>query len=161
ARRVDRDRRRYPRTPVARPPPGLAGACHARRLDPARRLQLQRGSNVPAAHPDLLRPHGAGPRHARGAISAGPRGAAAGSVQVQVKRAANNGLGGSTYGETSIFLMLDSTHYAEVFIASGKLTAWLNTGGGESNQTPSWPGYNAANMQWLRFREAGGRLYWE
>ena len=61
-------------------------------------------------------------------------------------------------GETSIFLMLDSTHYAELFIASGKLTAWLNTGTGESNQTPSWPGYSATNMQWLRFRESGGRL---
>ena len=52
-----------------------------------------------------------------------------------MKRAANNGLGGSTYGETSIFLTLDSTHYAELFIASGSLTAWLNTGGGESNIT--------------------------
>jgi hypothetical protein len=26
---------------------------------------------------------------------------------------------------------------------------------------PSWPAYNATGMQWLRFRESAGTLYWE
>jgi hypothetical protein len=78
-----------------------------------------------------------------------------------VKHAANSGLGGSTYGETSLFLMADATHYLEFFVAGGSLTAWVNNGSGEVNLTPSWPAYSATNMQWLRFRESGGSLYFE
>ncbi len=83
------------------------------------------------------------------------------AVRVRVLRAANNGLGGSTFGETSVLLRADATHYAEFFIASGRLTAWVNSGSGAVNLTPSWPAYSSTTMQWLRFRETGGTLYWE
>ena len=83
------------------------------------------------------------------------------SVQIQVKRAADAGKGGSTFGETSLYLQLDATHYAYFFIASSTLTAWVNKGSGETNLTSSWPAYNSTNQQWLRFREASGTLYFE
>ena len=69
--------------------------------------------------------------------------------------------GGSTYGETAVFVRKDATHYAYFFIAGGSLTAWVNKGSGEVNLTTGWPAYSSANMQWLRFRESGGTLYWE
>ena len=47
------------------------------------------------------------------------------------------------------------------FVAGSSLTAWENTGSGEVNLTPSWPGYNPTAMQWLRFRESGGTLFFE
>jgi len=47
------------------------------------------------------------------------------------------------------------------FIAGGALTAWVNNGSGEVNLTPSWPRYSATTMQWLRFRESGGTMFWE
>jgi hypothetical protein len=34
-------------------------------------------------------------------------------------------------------------------------------GSSEVNLTPNWPAYNPTQMQWLRFREAGGTLSWE
>ena len=83
------------------------------------------------------------------------------SLQIQVKRAANAGKGGSTFGETSLYLQLDATHYAYFFFASGTLTAWINKGSGETNLTSSWPAYNSTNQQWLRFRESSGTLYFE
>jgi len=78
-----------------------------------------------------------------------------------MKRAANAGLGGTTYGETAVFLALDATHYAYFFVGSGTLTAWVNAGSGDVNLTPTWPGYSATTIQWLRFRESGGMLYFE
>ena len=60
-----------------------------------------------------------------------------------------------------MFLWIDDTHYAEFFVAGSSLTAWVRNGAGETNLTPSWPRYSAATMQWLRFRESGGTLYWE
>ena len=83
------------------------------------------------------------------------------AVALQVKRAANLGRGGTSYGETSVILRVDDTHYASFFIAGGSLSAWVNRGTGESNLTPTWPAYNATTMRWLRFREAAGVLYWE
>jgi hypothetical protein len=59
-------------------------------------------------------------------------------------------------------LRLDSTHLAEFFFAGGALTAWTDNGSGtEVNLTPNWPRYDAAAMQWVRFRETGGQLYFE
>ena len=49
------------------------------------------------------------------------------------------------------------TVQAEVTDASRRVI----NGSGEVNLTPNWPAYNASQMQWLRFREAGGTLYWE
>ncbi|MGZ0145905.1 nucleoside hydrolase [Kribbella sp. WER1] len=83
------------------------------------------------------------------------------SVQVQLVRPANGGAGGTAYGETSVIIRQDATHYAELFVAGGSLTAWYNSGSGEVNLTPSWPRYSATSQQWLRFREAEGKLYWE
>jgi purine nucleosidase len=140
---------------------GLNENFDSNTLDPGVWSLIQGGSTVAAANQELEITHPAGSWTKSGVVSAVTEDATGRSVQVQLKRAANNGLGGSTYGETTIYLMLDSTHYASFFVASGKLTAWVNTGGGESNQTPSWPTYNATNMQWLRFRESAGRLYWE
>ena len=45
-------------------------------------------------------------------------------VQLHLVRAANAGTGGSTYGETSLIIRQDATHYAEFFVAGGTLTAW-------------------------------------
>mgnify|MGYP003348841826 CR=1 FL=1 len=56
---------------------------------------------------------------------------------------------------------LDSTHYAEMFFASGSLTAHINSGAGDVNLNPAWPTYNATSMQWVRIREASGTLYFE
>jgi hypothetical protein len=47
------------------------------------------------------------------------------------------------------------------FVAGGALTAWVANGSSSVNLTPSWPAYSSASMQWLRFRESAGTLYWE
>ena len=143
------------------PSPGLSDTFDSNTLDPSRWVTAQSGSMVAAANQQLEITHLAGPWTKGSIHSASTLDATGKSVQVQVKRAANGGLGGSTYGETSIYLSLDSTHYATFFIAGGSLTAWIANGSGETNLTPNWPAYNSANMQWLRFRESGGRLYWE
>ena len=41
------------------------------------------------------------------------------------------------------------------------MSAWVNSGSGQVNLTPGWPHYSSTTMQWLRFREAAGILYWE
>jgi hypothetical protein len=119
------------------------------------------GSTVAAASQELQITHPAGSWTKGMVESATPHDQTGRSLQVQVKRAANAGLGGSTFGETSVFLWLDATHYVELFIAGGSLSAWVNSGSGEVNLTPTWPSYNATAMQWLRFRESGGKLYFE
>jgi hypothetical protein len=130
-------------------------------IDPARWTAVPNGSSVVAANQELEITHLAG-SWTKGAIqSVSPHDQTGRSLQLQMKRAANNGLGGSTYGETSVFLSLDATHYVKFFVAGGSLTAWVSNGAGEVNITPSWPGYSATNVQWLRFRESGGTLYWE
>ena len=83
------------------------------------------------------------------------------SLQLQVKRPANAGQGGATYGETSIMLSSDSTHRLNFFMAGNSVTAWIDNGTVTTNLTPSWPRYDPAAMQWLRFRESGGTVYWE
>jgi hypothetical protein len=83
------------------------------------------------------------------------------AVRVQVNRAANDGRGGAAYGETSVLVQRDGTHYAEFFFAGGSLSAWVNRGAGSINLTPSWPAYNPTAMRWVRFREAGGTLFYE
>jgi hypothetical protein len=140
---------------------GLNDTFDANVIDPSRWSITQSGSTVAAAGQELEITHPAGVWTKGSLRSTSTFDAAGKSVQVQLKRAANGGLGGSTYGETTIHLLLDTGHYATFFVAGGSLTAWLNTGSGEANLTPAWPAYNATNMQWLRFRESGGRLYWE
>jgi inosine-uridine nucleoside N-ribohydrolase len=123
---------------------------------------IQGGSTVACANQELEITHAPGTIWTKGGLqSAQPYDQTGKSVQVQVKRAANNGLGGATYGETSVLIQLDTTHFAEFFLAGGALTAWVNAGSGQVNLTPSWPHYSSTTMQWLRFREAAGILYWE
>jgi inosine-uridine nucleoside N-ribohydrolase len=130
-------------------------------LDPSRWIVSASGSTVAAAGQELEITHPAGPWTKGSVTSATAHDQRGRSLQLQMRRAANNGLGGSTYGETTVYLTRDGTHWVSFFAASGSLTAWSNSGGGEMNLTPSWPGYNATNQQWLRFREAGGTIYWE
>ena len=140
---------------------GPSDSFDSNSLDPSVWVASSGGSSVVAANQELEITHPAG-GWTKGMLSSVAAFDATGrSVQVQVVRAANNGLGGSTYGETSVYLWLDSSHYAEFFIASGCLTAFVNGGSGEVNLTPGWPKYSAATMQWLRFREASGTLYFE
>ena len=130
-------------------------------IDPTMWVATPSGSTVAAANQELEITHPAG-GWTNGALqSVGTYDQTGKSVQVQVKRAANLGAGGATYGETSIYLWQDATHYAEFFIAGSALTAWTAGGAAATNLTPSWPAYNATAMQWLRFRESGGTLYFE
>ncbi len=130
-------------------------------IDPTKWTVTPNGSTVAAANQELEITH-TGSSWTKGTIqSVGVYNQTGKSVQVQVKRAANNGLSGATYGETAIYLWVDSTHYAYFFIASGTLTAWVNSGSGEVNLTSNWPAYSATAMQWVRFRESGGTLYFE
>jgi hypothetical protein len=130
-------------------------------LDLTRWVAVPEGSTVAVANNELAITHPAG-GWTRGTLRAATahdqRGRA---LQVQVKRAANDGRGGTTFGETTVRLALDSTHEVSFFIAGGALTAWVVNGSSEVNLTPSWPTYNPTQMQWLRFREAGGTLFWE
>jgi hypothetical protein len=83
------------------------------------------------------------------------------TVSVQLKRAANAGQGGSTFGETSVILQADDSHQLQFFVAGGSMTAWIENGSTETNLNPSWPRYDPAAMQWLRFRLAGGQVVFE
>jgi len=130
-------------------------------IDPAEWAISGSGSTVSASNQELEIRHPAGGWTKGSITTVTPYDQTGKSVQIQVIRAANNGLGGSTYGETSLYLWLDATHYAEFFIAGGSLTAWVDKGAGATNLTPTWPRYSASAMQWLRFRESGGVLYWE
>jgi hypothetical protein len=118
------------------------------------------GSRVAAANQELEITHPGG-AWSRGLLVSAPYDQTGRSVSVQLKRAANAGQGGSSYGETGVFLRRDSTHYVYFFAAGGALTAWVNKGSGEANLTSSWPRYSATAMQWLRFRESFGTLYFE
>lgn len=130
-------------------------------LDPDRWLVTRDESAVGVAGGQLQISHPAGDWTV-GAVQSATRFDQSGrAVQVQLLRAANNGRGGSTYGETSVIIRLDSTRYVEFWIAGGAITAWSHSGTGAVNLTPSWPAYSPAAMRWLRFRESGGRLYWE
>jgi len=141
--------------------PGPSDTFDSNSLDSSVWVAASGGSTVAAVNQELEITHPAG-GWTKGTLSSVSSFDATGrSVQVQLKRAANNGLGGSTYGETSLYLWLDSTHYVEFFVASGCLTAFVNGGSGEVNLTPGWPKYSATTMQWLRFREASGTLYFE
>jgi len=142
--------------------PGPNDTFDTNTIDPAKWSVILDGSSVAAANQELEITHAAGTTWTKGTVQSAVAYDQTGkTVQVQVKRAANNGLGGPTYGETSVFLWLDASHYAEFFIAGGSLTAWANSGSGQVNLTPGWPTYASTSMQWLRFREAGGTLYWE
>ncbi len=119
------------------------------------------GSSVTAIRDQLEISHPPG-GWTRGTLQSAFRFDATGrSVQVQLKRAANGGAGGSTYGETSFILSLDATHQLEFFVAGGSLTAWVDDGSTSTNLTPSWPRYDPNAMQWLRFRASGGSIIWE
>ena len=150
-------------TTPAPPPPGFApnDTFDSAPLDPAKWLVGGSGSTVAVANAELEITHAPGAWTKGYVTSASPYDQTGRSVQVQMKRAANSGQGGSTYGETSIYLMRDSTHWISFFAAGGSLTAWSNSGSGEVNLTPAWPAYNSTSQQWLRFREASGRIYWE
>jgi hypothetical protein len=130
-------------------------------IDPAKWVVTSAGSNVAAVNQELEITHVSGAWTTGTIQSVAPYNETGRAVQVQLKRAANNGLGGATFGETTIYLWVDATHYVQFFVASGSLSAWVNSGSGQVNLTPNWPAYTAVNMQWLRFRESGGTLYWE
>ena len=129
-------------------------------LDPVAWKVTQSGSAVAAANQELEITHPAG-AWTKGVLASAAYDQTGKAVQVQLKRAADDGQGGSTYGETAIFLRLDTSHYAYFFVAGGSLTAWVNKGSGESNLTSGWPRYSPTTMQWLRFRESAGTLYFE
>jgi hypothetical protein len=146
------------------PPPPSSGpndTFDSAPLDSTRWVVSASGSSVAVANGELEITHAAGNWTKAGVSSASPHDQTGRSIQVQMKRAANAGQGGSTYGETSVYLVRDSTHYVSFFAAGGSLTAWVNKGSGETNLTPSWPRYDSTNQQWLRFREAAGTIYWE
>ncbi len=130
-------------------------------IDPARWNVGGSGSTVAAANGQLEIAHAAGAWTNGSLTTTATHDQTGRSVQLRVRRAANNGLGGSSFGETSIRLQVDTSHYAEFFVAGGAISAWVNQGSGASNLTPSWPAYSSTTMQWLRFRESGGRLYLE
>ena len=143
------------------PPLLLNETFDANVIDPTKWLAVTGGSTVVAANQQLEISHPPGPWTTGSLQSVTPHDQTNRVLQLQLKRAANNGLGGTTFGETSVFLWRDPTHYAEFFIAGGSLTALMNGGSGEVNLTPSWPGYSATSNQWVRFRESAGTLYWE
>ena len=145
----------------ATPPPSLNETFDANLIDPTKWLAVTGGSTVTAANQQLEISHPPGPWTTGSLQSVTAHDQTNRVLQLQLKRAANNGLGGTTFGETSVFLWRDPTHYAEFFIAGGSLTALINSGSGEVNLTPSWPRYSATSSQWLRFRESAGTLYWE
>lgn len=130
-------------------------------IDPAKWTTVNSGSSVAAASQQLQITHPAGAWTSGTLRSVAAFTATGKTVQVQVVRAANNGVGGATFGETTVVLRLDATHFVEFFIAGSSLTAWVNSGSGAVNKTPAYPAYNASTMQWLRFRESAGTLYWE
>jgi hypothetical protein len=132
-------------------------------LDPSRWTATPNGSTVAAANQELEITHPAG-SWTKGMLESAPYEQAGRSVRLHVIRPANEAKSTqSGFGETSVTLWVDSTHFAEFFFASGSLTAWSDNGSssGEVNLTPSWPAYNPATMQWLRFRESGGTLYFD
>lgn len=146
------------------PPPSSAGPSDtfdANVIDPAKWSVTSSGSTVSAASGELLITHPAG-SWTKGLVeSAAPYDQTGKAVQVQVKRPANGGSGGSTFGETSIDIRADNSHYAEFFFAGGSLTPWVNKGSGETRLTSGWPAYSPTAMQFVRFREAGGTLFYE
>jgi hypothetical protein len=147
----------------AGPPGGPNDNFNSNALDPAKWAATSSGSTVIAANQELEIAHPAGP-WTSGTVVSAPFDATGRSVQVHVIRPANGGQSnGTEYGETSVILWADSTHMAEIYFAGGALTAWSadGTGSGEVNLTPNWPRYNPSAMQWVRFRESGGMLYFE
>ena len=130
-------------------------------IDPSQWNVGGSGSTVAAANGQLEITHAAGAWTNGSVVTTATHDQTGRSVQLRVRRAANNGLGGASFGETSIRLQVDTAHYAELFVASGAISAWVNQGSGATNLTPNWPGYSSTTMQWLRFRESGGRLYLE
>ncbi len=140
---------------------GPNDAFDSNTISPSQWTVTTAGSTVTAAHQQLEITHPSGGLTSGTLASATPHDQTGKALQVQVKRAANNGRGGKTYGETSLFLRRDATHYATFFIANGNLTAVVRNGGGEVKLTHNRPAYTPAAMQWLRFREQSGRLYWE
>ncbi len=130
-------------------------------IEPAQWIPLLDGSTIVAADKELQISHPPGAWTNAMLKSAYPFNQVGRSVQVQVLRAANNGDGGATFGETTVRLRADATHEAQFFIAGSAISAWVNAGAGLTNLTPSYPAYNVTAMQWLRFRESAGILYWE
>ncbi len=130
-------------------------------IDQAQWIPLLNGSTIAAANQELQISHPAGGWTSALLRSAYPFNQVGRSVQLQVLRPANDGAGGATFGETTVRLRVDATHEVQFFIAGAALTAWVNTGAGLTNLTPSYPAYSANAMQWLRFRESAGTFYWE
>jgi inosine-uridine nucleoside N-ribohydrolase len=130
-------------------------------IDPAQWASSLNGSTIQAANQELQISHPAGGWTSATLRSAAPFNQVGRSVQVQVLRPANNSVGGATFGETTVRLRADATREIQFLIAGGALTAWVDTGAGLTNLTPSYPAYNVTAMQWLRFRESAGILYWE
>jgi hypothetical protein len=147
-------------------PPGPSDNFDSNSLNPAVWSTSSTGSTVAAANQELEITHPGG-AWTTGTLTSNPFDITSHAVQVQVKRPAGGdvstacGSGMTCYGETSVFLWLDSSHYAELFFAGNALTAWINNGAGEVNLTPSWPHYDPTAMQWVRLRESGGMLLFE
>jgi hypothetical protein len=151
-------------TAAGDPPPPAAGPSDtfdSGVLDPAKWVVSSSGSAAGVVSQELQITHPAGAWTKATVTSAAPHDQTGRALQLQLKRAANGGQGGSTYGETSIFLSVDATRYLELFVAGGSVTAWVNKGAGDVNLTPAWPRYDATAMQWLRFRESGGTVFFE
>ena len=148
---------------IVRPQPGAAPAddFNSGSLDTSRWVASSAGSTIGVINQELEISHPGGGWTSGSVQSAAPYDQTGRSVQVQIVRPANGGAGGSQYGESSIFLWLDATHYVYFFAAGSSLTAWVRNGTSEVNVTPSWPRYDPAAMQWIRFRESAGVLYWE
>jgi hypothetical protein len=150
-------------TPTPPPPSGTfpQDTFDGNALSSASWTTSSTGSTVTAVRQQLEIAHASG-SWTKGALQSAFRFDATGrAVQVQLKRAANAGLGGTPYGETSITLTVDGTHQLELFVAGSSLTAWVTNGSSSTNLTPSWPRYSATAMQWLRIRESGGTVFFE
>ena len=119
------------------------------------------GSSVAVVNQGLEISHAAGSWTSAYTDWKAPYDQTARAVQLQLKQAANNGRGGSTFGETYFTVRADSARYVSFRIAGNGLAARLNSGNGERTVNSTWLAYNATVMQWLRFRESGGTLYWE
>jgi len=144
------------------PPPSTAEPTddfETNTLDPSRWTSGGTGSSVRAANQQLEITHPAG-AWTNGWLESNPFDVTERAIRLRVRRAAGYGVTGSTFGESSVRLQVDGDHWVEFFIGKS-ISAWVNTGSGPVNLTPDWPSYSPTSMQWLRYREAGGRLYFE
>ena len=107
-------------------------------ISPTYWVTASSGSTVSAANQELEITHPAGSWTTGSVQSALPYDMTGKATQVQVKRAANNGLSAAplTGGETTVELMRDSTHYVSFSVAGGGIAAEVNNGSGQTQYHP-------------------------